>query len=323
MGRALPSGQEHERRLALFGSRVRILVGPPDEPGVPRPESAARVAEAVLRLFQARLSRFDPESELSRLNCDPREVVPVSALLAGAVSAALRAAEYTDGLVDPTLLGALEDAGYAASRAGVAPAPLGEALRSAPPRAPAAPAASSAWQAVSVEGLRVRRPPGTRIDLGGTAKGLAADVCAERLAGYRSFAVDACGDVRIGGAVPAQRLVEVDHPLKPAAAHRFHVAQGAAATSGIANRIWRSGEGGFAHHLIDPACGEPAWTGVIQATALAPTALEAEVLAKAALLSGPDAGRRALTTHGGVLVLDDGEVLPVEAHVKAGEAVAA
>ncbi|MGH2841846.1 MAG: FAD:protein FMN transferase, partial [Solirubrobacteraceae bacterium] len=61
------------------------------------------------------------------------------------------------------------------------------------------------------------------------------------------------------------------------------------------------------HHLIDPATGRPAWTGVVQATALAPTALEAEILAKAALLAGPQRGPGLLSL-GGVLVLAGGAV---------------
>ena len=68
---------------------------------------------------------------------------------------------------------------------------------------------------------------------------------------------------------------------------------GAVATSGLNVRIWRRADGRYAHHLLDPATGEPAWTGLVGATALGATALEAETLAKAALLSGPD-GRREL-----------------------------
>jgi thiamine biosynthesis lipoprotein len=72
--------------------------------------------------------------------------------------------------------------------------------------------------------------------------------------------------------------------------------------------------GALAHHLIDPATGAPAWTGLLTATALAPTALEAEALAKAALLSGPSAGALLLRAHrGGVLVHDDGTVEPIYA----------
>ena len=85
-------------------------------------------------------------------------------------------------------------------------------------------------------------------------------------------------------------------------------ARRAIATSGLRTRTWKTPDG-YAHHLIDPASGEPAWTGVIQATALAATALEAETLAKTALLRGPHAGRTLLARHGGALILDDGELL--------------
>ena len=67
----------------------------------------------------------------------------------------------------------------------------------------------------------------------------------------------------------------------------LRLATGAVATSGLNVRLWRRADGTPAHHLLDPATGDPAWTGVVGATALAPTALEAETLAKAALLSGP------------------------------------
>ena len=83
------------------------------------------------------------------------------------------------------------------------------------------------------------------------------------------------------------------------------------ATSGISRRSWLDARGRPAHHLLDPATGRPAFTGVVQATALAPTALEAELLAKAAVLGGPDAAAGWLP-YGGVVVRDDGghEVVP-------------
>jgi thiamine biosynthesis lipoprotein len=104
----------------------------------------------------------------------------------------------------------------------------------------------------------------------------------------------------------------VRHPLTGAVAHTFHVRAGGVATSGIDVRLWEREDGDYAHHLIDPATKSPAWTGLVAVTALAPTALEAEALAKAALLSGPAAGRRLLRArYGGVLVHDDGTVEPV------------
>jgi thiamine biosynthesis lipoprotein len=76
------------------------------------------------------------------------------------------------------------------------------------------------------------------------------------------------------------------------------------ATSGIGRRAWLGPDGRPAHHLLDPATGRPAFTGVVQATAIAPTALEAEARAKAAVLAGPDEATSWLP-HGGAIVFDD------------------
>ncbi len=300
---------ESERRFGVFGSEVRLLIGAPVVAGTPEPGLVATAIEAFLRVLHQRLSRFEPASELCRLNADDRSAVPVSPVLAYAVQAALGAAERTGGLLDPTIIDALERAGYAQSRAGRRPGPLAEALAAAPAPRPARPSPDARWRQVLVdtEARVVHRPPGVRLDLGGTGKGMAADLAAERLADHETFAVDAGGDVRIGGARPVARLVEVDHPLTEEAATSFELAEGAVATSGLKTRVWRQGDG-FAHHLVDPSTGSPAWTGVVQATAIATTALMAETLAKAALLMGPEDGLRLLEPGGGVLVLDDGAV---------------
>jgi thiamine biosynthesis lipoprotein len=303
------TAHEHERAFELLGSEVRLLVGPSASKGEPPPEVAALRVEAFLRSYHRRLTRFEAGSELSALNASPSRSNAVSPLLAVAVRAALWAAERSSGLVDPTLVWELEHAGYARSRVGVKPAPLAEALAAAPPRRPALPRVDRRWRAVSVDkALVVTRPPGVRIDTGGTGKGLAADLCGSRLAGYASFAVDAGGDLRIGGASPAPRVVEVASPFTGETVASFTVLRGAVATSGISTRLWRT-EDGFAHHLLDPSNGHPAWTGVVQATALGETAVEAETLAKMALLSGAQEGERLLEALGGVLVLDDGGVV--------------
>ena len=270
---------------------------------------------SLLAELDRRLSRFDPGSDLSRLNADPHLSVPAGAVLRAAVSAALRAAALSGGLVDPTLLGALRGAGYRESRAHLAPASLPQALATAPPRRPARPDPAGRWRAVEVDDVEqaIRRPPGLQLDLAGSVKGWAADRIAARLERHGRFAVDCGGDLRISALGGQPWEVRVRHPLTGATAHTLHVRAGGVATSGVDARLWRRDDGDFAHHLIDPATGTPAWTGLLAATALAPTALEAEALAKAALLSGPDAGRGLLRArHGGVLVNDDGAVEPVE-----------
>lgn len=271
---------------------------------------------AMFSELERRLSRFDPQSELSRLNADPRPYVPASALLRAAVAAALLAAALSDGLVDPTLLSALCRAGYRETRARVEPASLPRAIEAAPPRRAARADPTGAWRAVEVDdgaGV-IRRPPGLQLDLGGSVKGWAADLLVARLEPYGRCAVDCGGDLRVEAGPRAPWEVQLRHPLTGAIAHTFDVRGGGVATSGIDARLWQREDGGFAHHLIDPATRTPAWTGLIAATALAPTALEAEVLAKAALLSGPEGARRILRArHGGLLVHDDGAVEPVDA----------
>jgi FAD:protein FMN transferase len=293
-----------------MGSRIRIVAEAPLSASAPGPDAALAHARAWTEDFARRLSRFIPSSELSRMNADPRPVVPASALLRAAVGAGLWAAERTGGLADPTLVGALEAIGYRESRTGVDATPLVEALACAPARRPARPHPDAQWRSVRVldaEGS-IARPAGVSLDTGGTGKGLAADALLARLAGMGRVAIDCGGDVRIGGPLAAERPFQVDvqHPLGGDVVMSLGVGSGGVATSGIDVNVWRRADGSFAHHLLDPSTGEPAWTGLVGATALAPTALEAETLAKAALLSGPDDARRMLAEHGGVLFAEDG-----------------
>ena len=288
----------HDSTFRSMGSEVRFVI----DGAVPA--DVARRERAVVEDFAARLSRFVPTSELCALNADGRDAVPASQLLCAAVAAGLWAAERSAGLVDPALLGAIELAGYQDSLDGARPAPLTEALAAAPARRPARPNPGAAWRSVSVDGELIRRPPGVRLDTGGTGKGLCADAVAHRLGRYRRLVVDCGGDIAVRGPWD----IDVEHPLTGELAHTLHVAGGGVATSGLNVRVWRRADGSYAHHLLDPSTGEPAWTGLVGATAVGGSALEAETLSKMALLSGPDGARRVLAEHGGVLIHDDGAV---------------
>lgn len=295
-----------------MGSDIRLIIEPGLGAGMPDPEEIAEREHAWVDDFAWRLSRFVPDSELSVLNHDPRAEVPASPLLRAAVTAAIWAAERSDGLVDPTLGGILAAAGYDASMDGCEPASLAEALASAPARHPAAPSPAAAWRAVVVDDAAgvVRRPPGTEIDTGGTGKGLCADAVAHRLGGYGRFLVDCGGDIAVGGLGAQMRpfAINIEHPMTGAVVGTLQIARGGVATSGLNVRIWRGASGEFRHHLLDPATGRPAWTGLVGVTAAAPSgALEAETLTKMALLLGPEGARDVLADHGGVIVHDSGE----------------
>ena len=209
--------------------------------------------------------------------------MPASPLLRRAVQAALLGARRTGGLADPTLLGCRRGRRLRAnSRVGVEPAALDAALRAAPrpPRGHAGRALARGRRSRDGDDRPAARPPhrprrqrqGPRGRLG------------RREARAACFAVDCGGDVRVGGDATTSRL-------RGTARHAAASRDAAVATSGIDRRVWRRPDGSYAHHLLDPGTGEPAWTGLISATAIAATALEAEALAKAALLQR--AARRA------------------------------
>jgi thiamine biosynthesis lipoprotein len=304
------SASEVVDTFACFGSRCSVAIGGSGALGTA--EEAVAMARSYLLEWHGRFSRFDQGSELVALNRDPRETVPVSPMMARFASAAVAAAEATGGLVDATLLAEIEDAGYDTDHDRALPIAL--ALGMARPRQPGGPSAASRWRTIGVdlEALTVRRPPGVMLDSGGIAKGLFADALGEMLAEHDSYAVDCAGDIRLGGVAGLERPVRVASPFDERVIHEFRLSAGGVATSGIAKRSWLDAHGRPAHHLLDPATGLPAFTGLVQVTALAPTALEAETLAKAALLSGPD-GAAGWLRHGGLVVLEDGPTRPIGA----------
>ncbi len=304
---------ELDYTFAAMGSEVRLLIEPPLLPGVPPALEAADRERAFVWDFARRLSRFLPDSELSVFNRDPRPVVPASRLLRAAVGAGVWAARRSNGLVDPTLGGALEAAGYVTSMADRTPASLADALAWAPARRAAAPGAASRWAEIVVddEAGVIARPVSTSFDTGGTGKGLCADAVARRLGAYSRYLIDCGGDIAVGGIGAQVRpfAVDIEHPHTGSRIGTVLMRAGGIATSGLNVRIWRDPDGGYSHHLLDPSTGRPAWTGLVGATALSPGgALEAETLSKMALLSGPDGAREVLAEHGGVIVHDDGAV---------------
>lgn len=301
---------EHRQTFACFGSQCTVIVA--DAARAADAAAAVAMAKRALRQWHDRFSRFAPDSELSRLNRDLRATVPVSPLMRRVIEAALIGARHTGGLVDATLGAEIERAGYDAHLEGDG-IPLRVALSLAPPRVPASADPSQRWRQIVVDRRTgaVTRPAEVQLDPGGIAKGVFADELASLLAGFDAFALDCAGDIRLGGSAHTIRQIHVASPFDDTTLHTFALAAGGVATSGIGRRSWLRSDDEPGHHLLDPGTGRPAFTGVVQATALAPTATEAEVLAKAAVLSGPERAAGWLV-HGGAVVLEDGRCQVVE-----------
>lgn len=338
------------RQLRGMNTTLRLVVRVDATTRTGAAHAALDAAANWLAAMERRFSRFLPESELCALNNSAGHWFTASDDLYGVVRLALTAADETGGLFDPTVLPALHLAGYdrsferiprdAGGAIGVVPVGIRAARgpagardrRHAARQEHRAHAHSATWRAVELHAAdhAIRLPVGTALDLGGIAKGWAADQVATRyLDGFAAYLVDLGGDLRLrGGPAEGQPwLVGIEAPGEtqahaprgedtpaPHYVAGFELGGGAVATSGDARRWWLHA-GRRMHHLIDPRTGQPAaFTGpgarALTFTALAATACQADVLAKVGFLLGHPAGLALLdrgTEAAGLCVLEDGE----------------
>jgi thiamine biosynthesis lipoprotein len=293
-----------------MGTDVEVLALGADDATV---TELGTIAADALEAREARWSRFRPSSELCSINAAGGAPVVVSRSTFALVERAIASWRATDGRFDPTVLDALQAAGYDRDFATL---PATQADRTGD--APDVPGCDGIVLDPVVSSVRL--PPGVALDLGGIGKGVAADeVSAELLAaglpGVRGVLVNLGGDLRARGDAPAPRgwIVEVDDPLATGRTGVVALVAGAVATSTRLRRTWTRG-GRAMHHLIDPRTGEPAAAGLVSVTVVAGTAADAEVLAKAAYVAGVDDGRVLIETAGatGLFVTDDGAVVELE-----------
>lgn len=271
------------------------------------PGAARRAVEAELAQIDAACSRFREDSELSILNRARGRRARVSPLFLLALDVALRAAALTGGRVDPTVGLALSLAGYDRDFSRVRGSRV-QRLRAG---------RVAGWRVVEVDRAAgtVRVPDGIRLDLGATAKALAADRAAERAlseGAARGVLVNLGGDIATAGVAPPGGWpvrVADSHTAGPEAPGQLvAIASGGLATSSTTVRRWRR-RGGEAHHIVDPCSGAPAvehWRTVSVAAA---TCVDANIASTAAIVLGA-AGRDWLTEAGlpARLVRTDGEV---------------
>ncbi|HLK44817.1 MAG TPA: FAD:protein FMN transferase, partial [Acidimicrobiales bacterium] len=239
----------------------------------------------TLRAFDLACSRFRDDSELTRVNRSPGRPVPVGELLWNAVVAALAAAEKTAGLVDPTVGRTLRLTGYDR------PFVLVERRDGRLVDVAGEPAGRFAEVELDENARTVRVPHGVELDLGATAKALAADCIASAAADRTTggVLVSLGGDIAVSGEPPPGGW-----PVRIAADHRqslvtagptVGLAAGGLATSTTRVRRWRTASG-ERHHIVDPRTGRPAAGPWRTATVAAPTCLEANTASTASIVLG-------------------------------------
>jgi FAD:protein FMN transferase len=289
---AVPVDALQRHRFGTMGVAVELLVETDASP-----DAAFAAVEREFRRLDAIFSRFDPSSELSRLNaagmlrCSP-ELVEV-------VELAVQAREGTGGRFDPTVHDALVEAGYDRTFPDLLPDTAGPQPR---PRPGGGEIGIDAGRRVVSLGR------GARIDLGGIVKGWAAERACELLGGLGPCLVNAAGDIAVRG-VPAAGpwTVEVETPGGPMV---LALRRGGLATSGRDYRRWRR-NGAELHHLVDPFTGLPSTSDLLTVTVVGSDAIAAEVDAKALFLAGEtaavaEADRRCLPS---LLVTADARVV--------------
>jgi thiamine biosynthesis lipoprotein len=234
-----------------------------------------REGEFWVRRLGARLTRFSPDSELSRLNAAAGRWVDISAETEELLRLSLRAYETSGGLVNVAVLPSMLAIGYTRTLSdGTTATSLGKARP-----LPALPGV------LTVRRGGARLEPGCGIDLGGIAKGWMADRLRERL-GLNALA-NLGGDLSAGGPGPSGDGWPVGF-----AGVTVMLRDHGAATSSVRRRRWAA-----LHHLINPRTGLPASTGLEEVSVVAHTAYDAEVIAKTALLVGPDVARAYCATN--------------------------
>jgi thiamine biosynthesis lipoprotein len=259
---------------SALGTSATVLVADPD--ALP---AARREVEAELAAIDLACSRFRDDSDLARLNAAGGRAARVSELLREAIRVALRGAAVSDGAVDPTVGQALILAGYDRDFAALEPS-----------RGPLRATRVPGWRGVVLEEAsgRARLPRGVRLDLGATAKALAADraAAAAHQATGTGVLVSLGGDMAVAGPAPAGgwtvRVAE-DHQSGPdAPGQTVTIESGGLATSSTTVRRW----GPEAHHIIDPATGLPARPWWRTASVAAASCVDANIASTAAIVRG-------------------------------------
>ena len=295
--------------FAPMGTVVTIQVvghGETDALRTARADGVARAASWFDSIEDC-CSRFDAESELRKLSNHIGVPTHVSPTLYEAVRFALAVADESGGAFDPTVGHRMESRGFDRHHR------TGEVASSG-----IAATDSVSWRDVqldeSAQTVTLLKP--LVLDLGAVAKGLAVDAAARELAPFENFAIDAGGDLYLGGhnAEGAEWSVGIRHPREETLIETLRVSNTAVCTSGDYER--KNPADDRDHHIMDARTGETA-AALTSVTVIAQSAMVADALATAAFALGPHDGLEFLERQGvrGVMMTSSLERLETAARV--------
>ena len=274
-------------------------------------ESALDILKEVPDWFEEweqSLSRFRLSSELSHVNRTFDQPIEVSQTFWDVFQNARWAYEFSDGLVSPTLLDAVIDAGYDRPFDELYPYQTNSS-------APVLFKSHALSMVITDQAAHtITLPQGVRLDFGGIAKGWAAHQTVERLQEYGPCLMNAGGDIAISGPQADGSLwpIGVSDPFETGTdLEVLHLKRSGVASSGKDRRYWNQ-NGVFRHHIIDPFTGLPAETNLLRVTVVAPSVMEAEAAAKTAFISGLEKGLAWIESQPSfesVMILENGQVV--------------
>jgi len=278
-----------------MGSKIHIEL----EGNSPEICSLLRKARKWFLEWESIFSRFNPQSELNRLNNRKGHAFQASETLWNLLYLALQAAKETDGIVNPAVLSSLESSGYALSFEKMPS--INVSIKMDQITQPISPSFMDII--LDVSGFLIILPERMRLDLGGFAKGWSADQAVIRLAESSPVLVDAGGDIRVSGPrldgqpwkIGLVDPYQPDESLLVLELGQFDSLT-AVATSGIQYHQWMVNRE-LRHHLIDPRTGKPAQSDFQQVTIVSKSALDAEIAAKVVFILGSVKGLGWLDAH--------------------------
>lgn len=241
-------------------------------------EAISEAKEEIYRL-ESLLSVTDPGSDIATINSETGHAVIVSNDTAAIVTKANEMANLTGGAFNIAMYPILRSWGFTTGDYSIpSEDTLSELL------------SNIDYSKISVKADTVTLPQGMEIDVGGIAKGYACDAVKEIIVnkGIKTAIINLGGDVQLVGSRPngSAWRIAIQDPNGDGYLGTISAIDKAVITSGSYERYFVGADGKTYHHIMDPATGRPAQSGLLSVTVVSDSAYKADALATALFVMG-------------------------------------